>query len=191
MPNYINGRVYDVTLAWSDNEPKVHVMRFRKLKGHSFVEVLCALALFIPIFLALIDLYVLVFGYWWCISNCRLAARTAAQGPPAVIMREAPTQRAVAFLMASTAGTGNTIHLVSSEVTESIKSLPDPVYGGAVNGTVTVDIVVDVIPPFLVKSFLPAHKYTIDVSETCPYTWVSVGTGIEKKEEETKWTGTH
>ncbi len=145
----------------------------KEVTGQSLVEMVCAIALIVPLLLLLIDGYFILLGYWLCTSNCRLAARAAAQGPPSAIERGAPQQRALASLHTSFAQAGKMIQLASINVSESIKSLPDRVGGGPVNGTVSVDVTLDVAPPFLLKIFSPEHKFTIHASNTCPYTWTT------------------
>ncbi len=151
------------------------MMRIKKAPGHSLVELICTMVMVIPIFLACIDLYFVVMGYWWTMSNCRLAARAAAQGPPNAVLRDSPRQRTLEFLNSCGGIDTSMIHLVSCDVIDSLTSIPDSTYGGAVNGTVSVDMTVDVTPPFLLKLVAPGQKFTINASQTCPYTWVLNG----------------
>jgi hypothetical protein len=147
-------------------------VRSGKQKGYSLVEMVAAAALLVPIFLALIDLYFLIMGYWWTISHCRAAARAAAQGPPNVLAREEPRRRAMEYLNVSGADGSPTLKLIECEVTEQVRSVADPTTGGAVNGTVTVEIQVEVTPPFLLKLGVPGQKFIVNASQTSPYTYV-------------------
>jgi len=126
----------------------------------------------IPILLALIDLYFVILGYWWTISNCKLAARAASQGPPNMLLKDSATNRAKNVLSSNVGTSGATVHIVSCDVTEKVKGLPDSIIGGPVAGTVTVNIQVEVVPPFMLKLTVPGQKFVVDSSQTCPYTWI-------------------
>src|SRR5271163_1996838 len=166
------------------------MMRNQKSTGHSLVEMICAMVIVIPIFLICIDLYFVIMGYWWTMSSCRMAARAAAQGPPNAVLRDSPKQRALEFLNSSGDVDKSMIHLVGCDVIDSVQSMPDPTYGGAVNGTVSVDITVDVTPPFLLKMVAPGQKFTICASQSCPYTWVMNGKKTEAAPDSLKRCGT-
>jgi hypothetical protein len=124
----------------------------------------------VPLFLALIDVYFVIMGYWWTVSHCRAAARAAAQGPPNAIAHDEPKRRALEYLNVSGADGNSTLHLTSCEVTDSLRSVSDPTTGGAVSGSVTVNVQVEVVPPFLLKLGVPGQKFVVNASQTSPYT---------------------
>jgi hypothetical protein len=126
----------------------------------------------VPLFLALIDLYFVIMGYWWTVSHCRAAARAAAQGPPNAIARDEPKRRALEYLNVSGADGNSTLKLTSCEVTDSLRSIADPTTGGAVSGTVTVNVIVEVVPPFLLKLGVPGQKFVVNATQSSPYTYV-------------------
>jgi hypothetical protein len=134
-----------------------------------------AIVVIIPIFLACIDLYFVIMGYWWTTATCRMAARAAAQGPPSIVLRESPQKRANNFLESNANIDKKIIHVITCTATDTVKTLPDPEFGGAVTGTVSVHLVVDVTPPFLLRFTVPSQKFTVDSTQTCPYTWVMNG----------------
>jgi hypothetical protein len=148
------------------------VLRRKGKSGSSFIELVGMGVIIVPIFLALIDLYFVIVGYWWTMGHCREAARAAAQGPPNAVLRDGPKQRAMQYLNVSSSDSNTTIHLTSCSVTEKIVSLPDPTYGGAVNGTVTVSVQVEVVPPFLLKMGVPGQKFVVNTNQSSPFTWV-------------------
>ena len=126
----------------------------------------------IPVLLALIDLYFVILGYWWTISYCKLAARAASQGPPNILLKDSATKRARNVLSENVGTSGATVHIVSCDVAEKISALPDAIIGGPVNGSVTVTVQVEVIPPFMLKLTVPGQKFVVDSTQTCPYTWI-------------------
>jgi len=126
----------------------------------------------VPLFLALIDLYFVILGYWWTVSHCRAAARAAAQGPPTALAQDEPKRRALEYMNVSGADGSPTLKLTSCEVTDSLRSVPDPTTGGAVSGTVTVNVTVEVVPPFLLKMGVPGQKFVVNASQSSPYTYV-------------------
>ncbi len=154
---------------------------FRKDTAHSLIEMLCAMVLFIPAFLCLIDLYFIIMGYWWSTSACTSAARAASQGPPNALIRKAPELRVKQALDGSSRDPNSPIHLVDWKVSESIKRLPDASVGGAVTGSVTVDIDTEVTPPFVLKFALPQQKFAVHATHTCPYTYTQPASTIDDK----------
>jgi hypothetical protein len=145
---------------------------FRQGGGGSLIEMMSALIIVIPAFLCLIDLYFVIMGYWWSTSACTLAARAAAQGPPNALIRKGPEMRAKQALEGSAPDPNSPIHLVDYTVSETVKRLPDSVVGGAVSGSVTVDINTVITPPFVLRFAVPQQKFAVHASHTCPYTYV-------------------
>jgi hypothetical protein len=147
-------------------------VRSRRQKGYSLVEMIAMAIVIVPLFLALIDLYFVILGYWWTVSHCRAAARAAAQGPPNALARDEPLRRALLYMNVSGADGNSTLRLTDCNVTDSLRSIPDLTTGGAVSGTVTVNVTVEVIPPFLLKMGVPGQKFVVNSSQSSPYTYV-------------------
>jgi hypothetical protein len=124
----------------------------RKQKGQSIVELAVGLIALIPIVLVVFDLAVIVIGVQVNDSTCREAARVAASGAPkdqvaraaAVVARA--NQRAAGMLSNFVVVAG----FPQSTVSQAQADLLNP-YGGALNGTVTVQTEVD-IKPFVVQA---------------------------------------
>jgi len=147
-------------------------VRSNRKNGYSLVEMVSVSVLIVPLFLALIDLYFVIMGYWWTVAHCRAAARAAAQGPPNALSQGEPKRRALEYLNVSGADGNSTLHLTDCQVTDSLRSVPDLTAGGAVSGTVTVNVTVEVVPPFLLKLGVPGQKFVVNTTQASPYTYV-------------------
>ncbi|MBS2002343.1 MAG: TadE family protein [Candidatus Obscuribacterales bacterium] len=121
-------------------------------KGQSIVELAIGLIALIPIVLVVFDLAVIVIGVQINDSTCREAARVAASGAPqdqasrakAVVARA--NARAAGMLSNFKLITDPPLSTVSQAQADALKP-----YGGALNGTVTVQTEVEV-RPFVVQA---------------------------------------
>jgi hypothetical protein len=126
--------------------------RSTREKGQSIVELAIGLIALIPIVLVVFDLAVIVIGVQINDSTCREAARVAASGAPqdqanrakAVVARA--NARAAGMLSNFKLMTDPPLSTVSQVQADALKP-----YGGALNGTVTVQTEVEV-RPFVVQA---------------------------------------
>ncbi|MBI2812127.1 MAG: hypothetical protein HYX67_15030 [Candidatus Melainabacteria bacterium] len=126
--------------------------RNEREKGQSIVELSVGLIALIPIVLVVFDLAVIVIGVQINDSTCREAARVAASGAPqdqanrakAVISRA--NQRAAGMLSNFKLVTDPPVSTVTQAQANNLAP-----YGGALNGTVTVQTEVE-IRPFVVQA---------------------------------------
>jgi len=121
-------------------------------KGQSIVELAIGLIALIPIVLVVFDLAVIVIGVQINDSTCREAARVAASGAPQDQANRA--KAVVARANARAAGMLSNFKLITdpplSTVSQAQADALKP-YGGALNGTVTVQTEVEV-RPFVVQA---------------------------------------
>lgn len=126
--------------------------RKERRKGQSIVELAVGLIALIPIVLVVFDLAVIVIGVQINDSTCREAARVAASGAPSDQAKRA--KAVVARANQRAAGMLSNFVLITdppqSTVTQAQADALKP-YGGALNGTVTVQTEVD-IKPFVVQA---------------------------------------
>ncbi len=126
--------------------------RNKREKGQSIVELSVGLIALIPIVLVVFDLAVIVIGVQINDSTCREAARVAASGAPKDQANRA--KAVIARANQRSAGMLSNFVLVTdpplSTVTQAQADALNP-YGGALNGTVTVQTEVD-IKPFVVQA---------------------------------------
>jgi|688.fasta_scaffold81398_2 hypothetical protein len=126
--------------------------RSNRQKGQSIVELAVGLIALIPIVLVVFDLAVIVIGVQINDSTCREAARVAASGAP--VDQATRAQAVIARANARAAGMLSNFKLVTnppiSTVTQAQADALKP-YGGALNGTVTVQTEVEV-RPFVVQA---------------------------------------
>lgn len=156
-------------------------MRVRKTSGQSTVEILCGFVIFIPLILLAIDLVTLYNGYSLNNRICRDAARAASSGPPNALSAGSPKQRADGVIRdvynEATVKKYNVLGTVRLHpdcvVTEQLTApIPDTSLGGPIDGQVTVDTTVDVIPPFLIKGFVGPNGISLTARQTFPYTYI-------------------
>ncbi|HEY9679060.1 MAG TPA: TadE family protein [Drouetiella sp.] len=129
---------------------KVDKRKSRRAKGQSIIELAVGLIALIPIVLVIFDLAVIVIAVQINDSTCREAARVAASGAPSEQTNRA--NAVIARANARAAGMLSNFQLknVNSTVTQAQADALKP-YGGALNGTVTVQTEVDV-KPFVVQA---------------------------------------
>lgn len=144
------------------------------------VEFLCGLVVLVPIVLLAIDLVSIYSGYSLNNRMCADAARAAASGPPDALMSRSPRSRAEGVIHnvydEATVKKYNVLGRVvihpDCVVTERLTSpIPSAALGGPIDGDVTVQTTVDVIPPFLIKQFMPGGV-TLSTQQTFPYTYI-------------------
>lgn len=127
-------------------------LRGKRRKGQSIVELAVGLIALIPIVLVVFDLAVIVIGVQLNDSTCREAARVAASGQPIDQLQRA--QAVIARANAKTGGMLSNFTLVpgypQSTVTQA-QVIALGQYGGALNGSVTVQTEVQ-IKPFVVQA---------------------------------------
>jgi hypothetical protein len=147
--------------------------------GQSTVEVVCGLVIFVPLILLVIDGITIYGGYSANIKLCADAARAAASGPPNAISPGTPKKRAEATIRneygsasSEKVGQFGILHVHPDCVaTEQMTGAPpDPKIGGPIDGQVTIQTTVDVVPPFLIKQFAKSG-ITLTTSQTYPYTY--------------------
>jgi hypothetical protein len=149
--------------------------------GQSTLEILFGLVIFVPLILLAIDLFTVYNG---CSLNdriCRDAARAASSGPPNALDAGSPKQRADGVIRdvynEATVRKYNvlgTVHLhPDCVVTEQLSApIPDKSLGGPIDGQITVETTVDVIPPFIIKGFVGPNGISLSTHQTFPYTYI-------------------
>ena len=153
----------------------------KKGSGQGLVEVVTTLALLTPVVLILIDCVFIGIGCAINDSVCRDAARAAASGPPGfsgistnrtVAPGESPYRRA----MAVTKKVYDTrLPMKVKEtltVVESVADVPPATMGGAVDGMVSVETVIDIYPPFLVGTVVGESGISLKTKHQVPITYV-------------------
>jgi len=144
----------------------------KRQTGQCFVELATGLIAIIPVILFSMDLYVLYMGASLNDTVCGAAARAASSGAPDAVNPGEPLRRAqgVAFKANHLAGAVE-MHPQNVTVAENIVSLPPGIYGGPVDGQITVTSSVKVYPPFLLSIMSGPQGLTFTTSKTMPYTW--------------------
>ncbi len=135
---------------------------------------LVGLAIILPLCLIGFDLIIVVTGYLVNTSVCREAARAASIGAPNTIERGGPQRRANQSVQSAEMPRA-LITIVKVNVQEQSKSAPDAdVFGGVIDGQVTVRTTAKITPPFFLPAIL-GHK-TIEVvsTQTFPFTWTTI-----------------
>jgi hypothetical protein len=148
-------------------------------KGSSLVELLSGLIIVVPIVLFLIDAATIYLGSTFNSSLCRDAARQASSGPPNAVQTNSPFDRASAVVSKSCqqAGAVRIQALTKADVQESVNSVPQAPFGGAVDGTVTVTTTANIYPPFfLAKIIGKGNAVAVKNTQTFPFTWVMPST---------------
>lgn len=126
--------------------------RSTREKGQSIVELAIGLIALIPIVLVVFDLAVIVIGVQINDSTCREAARVAASGAPQDQANRA--KAVVARANARAAGMLSNFKLITDPPLSTVSQVQADAlkpYGGALNGTVTVQTEVEV-RPFVVQA---------------------------------------
>jgi hypothetical protein len=133
--------------------------------------VLVGIAVVLPICLLGFDLVSLIIGFLINSSVCREAARAASIGAPNAIEKGGPQRRAQEAL--DKAQIPRSFIAVSlDKVEEQVKIAPDAdVFGGAIDGQVTVRTKADITPPFFLSSFMGHRNIEFVGSQTYPYTY--------------------
>lgn len=158
--------------------------RKRAANGHSLAELGAGLIVGVPLLLAGIDMGFIALGATLNDSVCRDAARAAASGPPAeqtqgvnrkVQPDRSPYQRAVAVIK-----THNPTNLPlkvqdKPEVMETVHDVPPAEFGGAVDGELSVKTTVTIVPPFVMRMYLP-EGIELASKHLVPYTYVIMPT---------------
>lgn len=151
--------------------------------GHTIIELIVGLFVLLTLSLFGMDVTTLVIGATLNQRACSEASRSAAQGPPAqytegvnrrVSPEQEPYRRAIAALKRFSDSKGLVRLSPSIRVTETVhKPVPSQLFGGYINGEVTVETTAVVYPPFL-TSFLPT-AVSLSARTTFPYTHVRLG----------------
>lgn len=135
------------------------------------------LLIVIPVILLIIDCATIYMGVQLNDNVCRDAARAASLGAPNGITPGEPQRRAEGVVRKANK-TGGAIRLDNNViVTEQITgALPQPPFGGPVNGQVTVQTTVHVFPPFLISLFTGPQGVDFTTNQTFSYTWSMAST---------------
>lgn len=162
------------------NGMKKRTSRSKSIDGSSLIELSVALMIVVPIVLVLIDCLMIVIGVSINDSVCRDAARAAASGAPADLSvcsnrtagpATGPYKRVLAVINAI--WISNLPMKISQEpiLTETLKEVPLPEIGGAIDGEVSVQTNINVYPPFLVGAIV-GDKLNFKSTHTVNYTYV-------------------
>lgn len=150
-------------------------------RGASLAELAGALVVVIPIILIIVDLVIIAIGASINDSVCKDAARAAASGPPAdnakavdrrVRSSGSPYERALKVV--KSVYNTNIPAKVREKllVTETVRDVPPPPAGGAVDGEVSVQTTVDIYPPFIIGLVVPDKAVTLKSKHIVPFTYV-------------------
>ncbi len=165
-------------------------MGVRRGVGQSTVEILCGFVIFVPLILLAIDMVTVYTGYSLNSRICRDAARAASSGPPNALSAGSPKQRADEVIRdvynEATVKKYNVLGtvrlhpdcIVFDQLTGPV---PDKTLGGPIDGLVTVETTVDVIPPFLIKQFVGPNGIPMSARQTFPYTYIVPGVNSTAK----------
>lgn len=160
----------------------------RASHGSSIMELVCVLVLITPFILLLIDCGMIAIGVALNDSVCRDAARASASGPPgallvgtnrAVSAGQDPYDRAVAVIK-RIYQTNLPMKVRNTIIaSETVRVVPPPMVGGAIDGDVNVQTTIDVYPPFLVGAIVGAGGVSFKSSHRVPFTYVVPNTAPE------------
>jgi hypothetical protein len=147
------------------------------MRGQSLIELVSVFAVLLPVVLVLIDLGVVAIAVAVNDNVCRDAARAASSGPPGTYTRcedrevgenDPPKRRAVTVIqMSSPKGDGMKVR-DNALVTETIRNATA---GDAVDGYMTVETIMDVSPPFLVRAIAGSQVH-VKARHKFPITYV-------------------
>lgn len=162
------------------NEFKRQILN-RKSSGSSIIEMVAVVVLLVPFILALIDCGMIVIGVAINDSVCRDAARAAASGPPgdatvgdnrSVGPGKKPHDRAIAVIKRIYDTKLPMKVRETIKATESVRVVPPPMVGGAIDGDVSVTTTIDVYPPFVVGAIVGPGGIPLESKHNVPFTYV-------------------
>lgn len=151
--------------------------QYRRAGGQSLAELCTGLIVCVPLLLSAIDMSYIALGASINDNVCRDAARAAASGEPQMqnparhaVNTGQPYDRAVAIIK-----THNPTCLPIKvddrpEVFETVRDIPPRTMGGAVDGEVEVKTKVLIVPPFVLRAFVPGGVKLTAV-HSIPYTF--------------------
>jgi hypothetical protein len=147
------------------------------------VELIAAFFLFLIVLFTVLDLALLLQGVVINEALAKNAARSAAMGPPGklekgvkrlVLENQSPYKRAYAAVQVERNRLGQVFEIVDPFlVKETIEPpVPSELFGGPVNGTVSVESTIAVHPKFIFSLFFRDYPITVTARKSFPYTWV-------------------
>jgi len=150
-------------------------MRYqRHQKGSSLVEVIVLMVLVLAVFSIASDLFWILIGFSTNNNLCARASRAASQGAPDRLKRGEPYRRVMSVISESQNSTGPLEMSRDVSISEQLKEpLPDPVFGGPVNGEVNVTTTMRIHPPFLLSRFFGPQGLALRASKTYPFSYMS------------------
>lgn len=153
----------------------------RRSRGSSIIEMVAVVVMLVPFILALIDCGMIAIGVALNDSVCRDAARAAASGPPGdttvgdnrnVGPGKNPYDRALAVVKRIYDTKLPMKVRETIKTTESVRAVPPPMVGGAVDGDVSVTTTIDVFPPFIVGAVVGPGGIPLESKHNVPFTYV-------------------
>jgi len=145
--------------------------RVARRKASAVVETIFGIAFLLPLALLVIDGVFVLLAFMWNHDACCFAARTASNGPPNIVKPGEPRKRALEALSSASYPRSFMTIQPNIEVTEEVKPGTDSdVFGGTVDGTVTVATVAAAHPPFLLLGMLRQKEILVKSSQTYPFT---------------------
>jgi hypothetical protein len=106
------------------------------------------------------------------VEMCQKAARAASLGAPSALEAGAPRERALKALNGYFQTGGFLVLQPDVQVTEKINLPPDTeVFGGQINGEVTVQIRSRFKPPFFLDGIVGVSTMEVKACQTYPFTW--------------------
>jgi hypothetical protein len=161
----------------------------RQSNGSSITELVATLVPIAPFILVLIDCGMIAIGVALNGFVCRDAARASASGPPGdltvgtnrtVSAGKDLYDRAIAVIKRLYA-TNLPVKVRETIIaSETVRIVPPPMVGGAVDGAVNVQTTIDVYPPFLVGGIVGAGGIALKSSHRVPFTYVVLNTTAEE-----------
>lgn len=157
-------------------------------RGSSIIEMVSVVVLLVPFILALVDCGMIAIGVALNDSVCRDAARAAASGPPGdttvgdnrnVGPGKNPHDRALAVVKRIYDTKLPMKVRETIKATESVRVVPPPMVGGAIDGDVSVTTTIDVYPPFIVGAIVGPGGIPLESKHNVPFTYVVPNTTVD------------
>ncbi len=146
---------------------KVH-----RSRGVSLIEAMAVICLVLPFVLLLVDASVFYAGLTTNEKACREACRAASMGAPAAVRKGEPDRNAQAAIQPFVAKSFLINVSPDLKITENVRMpLPEPPFGGPVNGEVSVTTRTYITLPFTCH-VLHHTPVTVVANRTFVYTWI-------------------
>lgn len=150
----------------------------RQTKASSFIELCTGIAIIVPVIIVLFDCAILIMGVEANDSNCRMAARAAAAGPPEEAQIRAATvigdkNSAIGMVSNSQLVDPVAVEVLSQPESEKdIAKEKEFCLGGPVIGSTTVTTQVQIRPFLVHKLYGGISPLTFKATHTFPISYI-------------------